>query len=399
MSPMHKQRGVIAVIAALSLLAFIAMAGLVLDLGRLFIIKAELQGAADSCVLSAARELNNASDSLLRATNAGIQVGVRNSADLQSAMVKVEPSDVTFSPTLTGAYVPAVLTTPSAVKYVKCRPQAVSAEMWFMKVIGVTNRVVSAEAIARLAASQATCATPVGLCTTQTSKNTPQPNWGLKAGDWYSGIFAPGAGMTGSFNWIDFNPPNGGANELKDMIAGNGACNVPVSGLVGQSGYNSGLVDAWNTRFGIYKGSYDVDTNRPDWTGFAYTGTSWTAERNAYGDFATKRISLAPYQGDGASGVSTGSGKSVATSVQHGSYGADRRLALVPVVRCLDWLSGQTIEMRDWACVLLLNPVSTPSDIKLEFLGLTSDPSSPCATAGIPGGLNTKGPLVPTLVQ
>ena len=55
--------------------------------------------------------------------------------------------------------------------------------------------------------------------------------------------------------------------------------------------------------------------------------------------------------------------------------------------------------MRDWACVLLLNPIGTPSDIKLEFLGLTSDPSSPCATAGIPGGLNTKGPLVPTLVQ
>ena len=97
--------------------------------------------------------------------------------------------------------------------------------------------------------------------------------------------------------------------------------------------------------------------------------------------------------------MSTGPSKSVATTVQHGSFGADRRLALVPVVRCLDWLNSQTVEMRDWACVLLLNPIGTPSDIKLEFLGLTSDATSPCATAGIPGGLNTKGPLVPTLVQ
>jgi hypothetical protein len=375
------------------------MAGLVLDLGRLFIVKAELQGAADGCAISAARELDGRSDSLNRATNAGIQVGIRNLVDLQSMAVSVGPQDVTFSPTLTGAYVPAGLTSPANAKYVKCRPAGVTAEMWFMKVLGVSSKNVSAEAIARLAASQATCATPVGLCTAQTSKSTPLAGWGLEVGKWYNGIFAPGSGVTGSFNWIDFTPPNGGANELKDLLAGSGSCNVPVSGMVGQSGYNSGLVDAWNTRFGIYKGSYDVEANRPDWTGFAYTASSWPAERNAYANFTSKRISLTPYQGDGGSGMSTGPSKSVATSVQLGSYGADRRLALVPVVRCLDWLNSQTVEMRDWACVLLLNPIGTPSDIKLEFLGLTSDATSPCATAGIPGGLNTKGPLVPTLVQ
>jgi hypothetical protein len=396
---MHRQRGVIALITAICMMTFIAMTGFVLDLGRLFIVKAELQGAADGCAISAARELDGRSDSLTRATNAGIYVAVRNSVDLQSTAVGAGPQDVTFSAELTGPYVPADATSPGAVKYVKCKPTSVSAEMWFMKVVGVNSKAVEAEAIARLAASQATCATPVGICTLQTSKTTPLPAWGLQVGKWYGGIFAPGSGMTGSFNWIDFTPPNGGANELKDMLAGTGACNVPVTGNVGQSGYNAGLVDAWNTRFGIYKGSYEIDTNRPDWTGFAYTATSWAAGRDAYGNFATKRISLAPYQGDGGSGLSTGPSKSTATSVQHGSYGADRRLAVVPVVRCLDWLNDQTVEMRDWACVLLLNPIGTPSDVKLEFLGLTSDASSPCATAGLPGGLNTKGPLVPTLVQ
>ena len=33
--------------------------------------------------------------------------------------------------------------------------------MWFMKVVGVSTSDVGAEAIARLAASQSTCATPV----------------------------------------------------------------------------------------------------------------------------------------------------------------------------------------------------------------------------------------------
>jgi hypothetical protein len=386
-------------VTALCLLAFIVMAGLVLDLGHLFIIKAELQGAADGCALSAARELDGRSDSLNRATNAGIQVGVRNAVDLQRIAAQTDPSDVTFSQTLTGAYVPAALASPSNAKYVKCAPVPVAADMWFMKFIGVNARIVTAEAIARLAASQASCATPVGLCTAQSSKNAPLPSWGLEIGTWYGGIFASGSGMTGNYNWIDFTPPNGGAAELKDLIAGTGGCNVPLSGLVGQSGYNSGLVDAWNTRFGIYKGSYAVDTNRPDWTGFAYTPVSWPTERQAYADFTARRTALVRYQGNAASGLSLGNNNDFATSQEHGSYGADRRLAIVPVVRCSEWQSNQTVQMRDWACVLLLNPINTPSDVKLEFLGLTSDPQSPCATAGIPGGLNTNGPLVPALVQ
>ena len=395
----HEQRGVIAIVAALTLIVLVAMAGLVLDLGRLFIIKAELQGAADACVLSAARELDGRADSLMRATNAGTKVGVQNSVDLQHAAVQAGPSDVTFSTTIDGMYVSAASASPATAKYVKCKPSAVTADMWFMGVLGIGSNIVSAEAIARLAASQASCATPVGLCTAQAAKNAPSPNWGLQVGSWYGGIFAPGAGMSGNYNWIDFTPPNGGASELKDLLAGTGSCNVPLNGQVGQSGYNAGLVDAWNTRFGLYKGSYSVNANRPDWTGFAYTPASWPAKRDAYADFTAKRIALATYQGDAASGLSIGANNQTATSGQHGSFGADRRLAIVPVVRCADWDSSQTVQMRDWACVLLLNPIGTPADVKIEYLGLTADANSPCATAGIPGGLNTAGPLVPTLVQ
>jgi Flp pilus assembly protein TadG len=396
---LNRQRGVFAIVAALSLVVFMTVAGLVLDLGRLFIAKAELQGAADGCALSAAREMDGQSDSLTRAVNAGVQVAVRNSVDLQHVAANVTSSDVTFSGSISGPFVTAASANPGSVKYVKCTPKAVSADMWFMKVVGVNTSNVGAEAIARLASSQATCATPVGLCTAQTSKSSPAPNWGLETGKWYGGLFTPGSGMTGNFNWVDFTPPNGGANELKDLIAGSGSCKVPVTGSVGQSGYNAGLVDAWNTRFGIYKGSYSVAENRPDWTGFAYTDTSWSAKRGAYSDFKVQRVALARYQGDGATGLSTGNNAQIATSAQHGTYGADRRMAIVPVLRCADWQSNQTVQMRDWACVLLLNPIGTPSDVKMEYLGLTSEPGSPCATTGIAGGSNTNGPAVPTLVQ
>jgi hypothetical protein len=50
-----------------------------------------------------------------------------------------------------------------------------------------------------------------------------------------------------------------------------------------------------------------------------------------------------------------------------------------------------------YACALMLNPIAGPDDVFLEIRGLANDPSSPCASFGIPGG--TAGPLVAVLVQ
>ena len=42
------------------------------------------------------------------------------------------------------------------------------------------------------------------------------------------------------------------------------------------------LAQAWNTRFGLYKGSYSITTSSPDYTGESYTPTSWPSKSNAY---------------------------------------------------------------------------------------------------------------------
>lgn len=48
----------------------------------------------------------------------------------------------------------------------------------------------------------------------------------------------------------------------------------------------------------------------------------------------------------------------------------------------------------------MLHPIGHPSDIvSMEYLGLSSDPASPCATSGSVGGPGSVGPLVPALVQ
>lgn len=67
----QRERGAVLPMVGLTLAVLLGMAGLVIDLSGLFVAKTELQSAVDSCALSAAQELDGASDALTRATNAG----------------------------------------------------------------------------------------------------------------------------------------------------------------------------------------------------------------------------------------------------------------------------------------------------------------------------------------
>ena len=430
-----KQGGAVAIMVGMSIFVLIMAISLVIDLGHLYIAKTELQNSADACALSAARELSDlSSDALARATNAGIVAGggcpaglvpcpnmaFRNKVNLQGATVDVQAGDIRFADNLAGPYT-RTDPLPAGTRYVQCAPQEtnpVSIVMWLGGVMGITTGNVSAEAVAQLSPSQAACAIPIGLCTKQQNKDTtddgnPSPNWGFVEGIWYDGRFDTGAGSTGSYNWIDFSPPSGGASELAALLAGEGQCEVPTSACVGQTGVAESLARSWNTRFGLYKGSYDPSVNRMDKTGFTYTSTSWpVATHDSNGDgnpdhaFAnfinTQRIAHTPYQGNAATGLSL-NGFSTSTTAQHAA-GADRRVVAAPVVRCLDWKNpvppcpSQTIPIRDWACVLMLNPIDGPGSVVLEFLGIAGDVGSPCATLGMPGGGGI-GPQVPTLVR
>jgi Flp pilus assembly protein TadG len=79
-----RQRGAVAIMVGFSIFVLIGMLGLVLDLGRMFIIKTELQNGVDACALAAARELTGGdTDSLVRAEAAGLLVGGRNKVDFQ----------------------------------------------------------------------------------------------------------------------------------------------------------------------------------------------------------------------------------------------------------------------------------------------------------------------------
>lgn len=296
-----RERGAVAVLVAASMAVLIGFVGLALDLGKLFVTKTELQNSADACALAAARELSGTNNNqLMLAEEAGIAVGVRNNVMFQNESINVSGSNITFSETFDGAYMPkGSVANVLAVRFVRCTVQRVDIPNWFMQVLGMGDQQVNATAVASLVPSQTTCALPVAVCADKLAGKVP--------GDWLDTVLDPSEGLTGDFLWASF-ASKPGAKPLKDILTGSGECNLPTVGeQVGSPGSIVSAYDAWNTRFGIYKGSYDKTNAEMDFTGYAYTAKNWSTTaippapftcQKAYtsGDFIAKRSSHTPMQ-------------------------------------------------------------------------------------------------------
>lgn len=403
------QRGAVAIIVGLSLAVLIGFVGLALDLGKLYVTKSELQNSVDACALAAARDVTGATP-LLVSEAAGLATGTSNAALFQGKPVEmfenlnVSYSDTSGSTFYTKNNVPFSL---DKVKYVKCTAERKDIAHWFIQMlnllpgINIKASTVSAMAVATTTSAQTACAIPVYICTPQTANPVKTA---YNRGDWIKSKVDPKDPYgPGSFGWADLSPPGGGASELADLLAGSGQCDLPVVGSqVGEPGNISSLIAAWNTRFGIYTGSYKGPTDgAPDFTGYAYTPTTWNAPNggNAYADFITKRGTNDPYQTDTNSGLQT---QGTPSTKQVHQAGADRRLVQVPMVNCNDFASTKLATVVSWSCMLMVEPMQEPSvkDVTyLEYLGDSKDPTSPCATQGVPGSSTGIGPRVPVLVQ
>jgi len=422
------QGGAVLILFGIALAVLIGFLGVVVDLGRLFVTKTELQTAMDACALAAAAELRpglNPPDTsaVSKAVSAGITAGTRNAVDLQAAPTAITAADIYFSDRLSDntttfpfGYVSAAAANPATARYVLCARAQTGIATWFMQVLegflggASTPNRVGAWATATTAPAQTSCGIPLGVCKKPGSSG---PNWGFSAGEWVSGRFDAGGGLTGSFNWIDFSPPAGGASELAALLAGQGQCNLNVTAPVGQTGIiGNAAAKAWNSRFGLYQGgggNPNLTTAPPDHTGYSYTPTNWPTEANAFPDFQAKRNAYASYgdavdtvdAGNAITSLSISNAYRVTThgsTGEHGTNGADRRISTAPVVDCGEWASSQTVPILGWVCVLMLNPISGPGEIvRMEFLGSATTLGSPCTTYGIAGG--TSGPLVPVLVH
>ncbi len=415
-----RQRGSVAIIAAIALAVMIGFAGLVLDLGRLYVNKAELQSAADACALAASRELTCdasavgtcAAQYLLNAEVAGIFAAARNRKDLQASAVVVAPGDVRFNTVLgpNSGYASRAAASPNS-KYVMCIARSTGIVPWFMGVLGLSAaNDVAAGAVATLAPSQNFCqGPPIGVCkkTAAACRTSATP--------WVNGsprTFTPTATTTswsGAFKWIDFTPNAGGNSEIRDALVGaGGKCDIQVGNEVQQPGTQQGAKAAYNTRFGLYPNganAYTPDDAPPDHTGYAYPNKAPGSPvigigTSAYANYSTRAAAFTPFSSaqygvTGPGGNIPGNGIDAAT---HQAKGASRRLVNVPVIDCA---AGNIVRIQGMACVLMLNPMANGANgtMYLEYRGPSTAAGSPCPTSGSPSGPGASGPMVPTLVQ
>jgi len=400
-TPHPRQRGAVAITLGLTLVVLIGFAGLAIDLGRFFVIKAELQNAMDACALSAASQLNNDSKALKRATAYGkvffeddVNEAVKNKVNFQGTTPDPDKLEITFANSNAG---PFNVTDPNEAQFVKCWYPLTDLPIYFMQVLNplLTTQTVSAMAVAKRELPIASCI-PIAVCSATHN-----------VGDWLTATDGTQYG-TGHFGWIDFTPPDGGADEIKAVLAGGMLCDISQTDFeVGGQGKRDTLQEAWNTRFGWYRkgGGYSPLEAPPDKTGFAYSnlnedgtagGGNWPSGSNAYSgtstapgqpNFDDAQDSFEPYQETIPVGIRTNQYNQPLQATQLEQLGrVNRRIVIAPVVDCEIWKtppSTQRTKVLDWACVLMLNPMeggSAASDIaKVEFLGLASDANSPCS--------------------
>lgn len=406
----HSQRGAIAVIVAISIAVLIGFIGLALDLGKLYVAKTELQNGSDACALAAAQALTGTNaNQLTLAESAGIAAGTLNKVMFQSEAVSILPdNNVTFSQTLNGSYATKSAISASDVlkmTVARCTVNRTGIVNWFVQAlnaipgISIGNQAVAATAVASLRPGQTSCPLPVAICDEGANGVAS-----AKVGDWITGALDPKSHVGGSFRWVDV---GSGARAIKDVLTSSAVCPIPPG--IGQPinlkpGNNNGVNDAWDTRFGLYKGSYSAANAVPDFTGYSYTPKSWAPGSNAYADFQSQRKVFAPYQGDLATGLSTSGTPS--SSATH-KDGANRRIDIFPVVNCGTFDSTGSAPLLKWACMLMLHPIGNNwgydpgggAKMYLEYRGLATDPANPCVTMGLPGGPSSVAPKVPTLVQ
>ncbi len=405
----RNQRGAIAILVGLSLAMLVGFVGLALDLGKLYVAKSELQNSADACALAASRDITGATP-LSVSEAAGMAAGQLNMVLFQHEAVVLTPNhSVTYSDSLTDPfYDKSTVSYPlSAISYVKCSVTRSGIANWFIQVLNLLPGVnigaatVSSVAVATTTPAQTACAIPVFVCTPASASPSVAS---YPVGQWLTSKVSSASNGTyggGNFGWANLNPGGkGGASALAAQLDGAGQCNLPAVGAqIGSPGNISSLADDWNSRFGIIPPSGTKGVT--DFTGYAYTPTTYAPQFNAFPDFINQRKTFAPYQGDQATGLKT-KGNPASSSTY--AAGADRRVVLAPMVDCSGFATSgvHQVSVVSWACVLMLDPMQQGgniNDVFLEYRGQANQLGSPCATQGVPGASNGAGPLVPVLVQ
>lgn len=337
------QRGSTMVMTAILMSGIVLAMGLCIDVARVYMVRTELQNAADAAALAAARELNSQDggiqDAVIRATT------IVNSYGFNRAAVNVEAASVEFGVNLDGAYVDSATAQgdPTNIRFVRVTTQAAMTPMLFSARVLGANHTEAGTAVAGMSVGINT------ICDFFPIAVSVDP--AVQPGDDASGYPAPNTEMV-----LNFVQGTGSSATLADKnyiilevpdINGNGAPETAVlsAGLTSicktlntnvnfhmtpSANLNNGprqITDGVNTRFNIYANGY----------GNALVPSSFPPDSNVQ-----ENITYDQY-GD----------KSAVTPPNPNAPGQDdRRVLLAPIVWPGTYNPPQTV-VRKWGAFFL----------------------------------------------
>ena len=268
----QRQRGAVAILFGLTLLVLLAAGGLVLDLGHLYILKSELQNAADSAALAGAREINLQPAGITAAADKAIKYAAQNKYDFASTLVLTN-ANIGFGSGPDGPFVSVAeaFANPAGKTFIKVDTGAKTAPTYLMGLAGIANVNTFGMAVAGRFVVDIT---PLGVCAVDPLNHfgarllsTPAEllEYGFRRGTTYDLLSLrniAGSSDPMLINPVD-SPPNScsNANSSADFTApflcqGNSAVASNATAVYANTGVSAGKVEAaLNARFNDFGGA------------------------------------------------------------------------------------------------------------------------------------------------
>lgn len=256
MNNRHQQRGTVLILVLVGLVAMLGMVGLALDGAHGMLSKTRLQNFVDAAALSAAKELDLTGDTLKARTAAEFTFGANGATGGNSEIGQAYADgtidlEVQFSQTL-NPFVPG----SAPAEYVRVRARNLRLPAWFATIVGVTEKVVAATAVAGPSPTIDTACNiaPMMVCGDPAAG---PPYWGYTPGE-PDVLKASTDGSEvgpGNFQLIRLGDSTGGA-DIRQAMAGNyDGCASSGDSVQTEPGNTVGpVVQGLNTRFGSHSG-------------------------------------------------------------------------------------------------------------------------------------------------
>jgi hypothetical protein len=372
------ERGSVLAISAFGMLAFLLAVGLSLDVSHFYVVRAELQNAADSAALAGASALNSSPAGITLAQDRAVEV--MNNFEFNNTGVTINPSDVKFAVNYDGPYVSAgdAQAQSKDIRFVQVDvpPKTVGVGLASIS-LGTNNVQMGQRAIAGMSMPPNVICEWIPLSVID--DDTAGPGTGTK--------FIPGqtyvirAGPQNSVspgNYQILAVAGRGGNEVRYGIGkGVNDCAEPGSVYTKDTkpGETAGAVrQGLNTRFDDYAAGLSPDEYPPDVN--IKQGISW----------ADYKLSLNP---------ATRSGANFEPATESHHPVAMRRVVLIPLIKWSEYDQGRdTVKFEKFAAFFLRTKVGQGNggDFEAEYI----EDRFVFGKGGYrPGG----GPVVPELTQ